>query len=126
MPINVKIITTNDFIRTTATGVLDIASSKQAILDIAAQITQPGEYELLLDTRTAESVLSTNDLYQLGEALSSHPALRRSRIAILGPALRAEDMGFLETVAVNRGVAIKVFTVFEQAISWLIMQEKTP
>ena len=125
MPVNVKVINTKDFIKTTATGVLDFAASKQAILDIASQIKQPGEYEVLMDTRESEAALSITDLYQLGEALSNHPSLRRSSIAILGPKQEAEKMAFFETVAINRGANIKAFTDFEQAISWLIMREKS-
>ena len=55
MPVNVKVINTKDFIKTTATGVFDFAASKQAILDIASRSSQPGEYEVLVDTREAEA-----------------------------------------------------------------------
>jgi len=123
MPVNVKVINTKDFIKTTATGVLDFAASKQAILDIASQIKQPGEYEVLVDTRGAEVVLSMVDLYELGEALANHPSLRRSKIGILTPKGEVDNAGFLETVASNRGVRIKEFTDFEQAITWLVMRE---
>jgi hypothetical protein len=126
MPVNVKVINTKDFIKTTATGVLDLAASKQAILDITSQIKQPGEYEVLVDTREAEDVLSITDYYELGEALADHPSLRRSRIGILAPKKDANKAGFFETVAINRGADVKAFTDFEQAISWLIMTEKAP
>jgi hypothetical protein len=77
-----------------------------------------------MDTREAEVELSITDLYQLGEALSNHPSLRQSKIAILGPKQRADKMDFFETVAVTCGANIKMFTDFEQAITWLIMREK--
>jgi len=124
MPVNVKVINTKDFIKTTATGVLDFAASKQAILDIASQIKQPGEYEVLVDTRGAEVILSISDLYDLGVALADHPSLRLSKIGLLTPKGAVDNAGFLETVASNRGVRIKAFTNFEQAITWLVMREK--
>jgi len=124
MPINVKVINTKDFIKTTATGILDFAASKQAILDIASQIEQPGEYEVLIDTRDAEIVLSMVDLYNLGEALANHPSLQRSKIGLLMPKKPLDHAGFLELVAQNRGVRIKEFPDFEQAITWLVMKEK--
>src|SRR5271157_2674830 len=124
MPVNVKVINTKDFIKTTATGVLDFVASKQAILDIVSQIKQPGEYEVLVDTRGAEVVLSIVDLHELGEALANHPSLRRSKIGLLTPKKEVDDASFLETVALNRDVRIKAFTDFEQAITWLVMQEK--
>jgi hypothetical protein len=124
MPVNVKVISTKEFIRTTATGALDFAESKQAILDIASQIKIPGEYEVLIDTRGAEALLSITDLYELGKILADHPSLRRSKIGLLGPMSGVDKGYFLETVAHNRGVRIRAFTDFEQAITWLIMREQ--
>ena len=120
MPVNVKIIHTKDFIKTTATGVLDFEASKQAVLEIASRITQPGEYEVLVDTRAAEVTLSIADLYELGAVLADHPAVRCSKVGILVPERAVEQAQFLETVAVNRGVRIEVFTNLEQAITWLV------
>ena len=123
MPVNVKVINTKEFIRTTATGTLDFAASQQAILDIASQIKKPGEYEVLIDTRGAEAILSISELYQLGMVLADHPFLRRSKIGRLGPIGDVDKAHFLEIVAQNRGVGIRVFTDFEQAITWLVMPE---
>jgi hypothetical protein len=122
MPVNIKVINTRDFIKSTATGVLDLAASKHALLEIISQIERPGEYELLIDTREAQAVLSVIDVFELGEALANEPSLRRSRIGILAPMSDADQAAFFETVAVNRGVNIKAFTDFERAITWLIMR----
>jgi hypothetical protein len=123
MPVNVKVIHTKDFIQTTVTGVLNFAASKQALLEIASQIESPGEYEILVDTREAEPALSMIDIFELGEALAAHHALRRSKIALLIPMSDGMQAGFLETITANRGVRAKVFTDFEKAITWLVMQE---
>lgn len=122
MPVNLKVINTKDFIKTTITGKFDFATSKQALLDIISLIKQPGEYDVLVDTREAKSMLSTLNIHELGEVLANHPILRRSRICVLVPANEINDAGFFETVAVNRGVHIKAFTDFEQAIKWLMMR----
>jgi hypothetical protein len=37
------------------------------------------------------------------------------------PTKDIDKAGFFETVAVNRGVKIKAFADFEQAIAWLVM-----
>ncbi len=123
MPVNIKVIHTKDFIKTTATGVLDFSASKQYLLDIASQIKQPNEYEVLMDTREAESLLSDVDIFELGKALADHPTLRRSKVGILAPKRDLNQAGFFETVAVNRGARVRAFTDFEQAITWLVMQE---
>ena len=122
MPVNIKVIRPKDFIKTTVTGVLDFAVSKQALLEIASQIEQPGEYEILVDTREAEPALSTIDIFQLGEALAAHPSVRRSRIAFLKSKKDSEKAEFLETITANRGVRAQVFTDFEEAFTWLVMQ----
>ncbi|HET8580095.1 MAG TPA: hypothetical protein VFL31_03775 [Nitrospiraceae bacterium] len=123
MPVNIKVIRPKDFIKTTVTGVLDFAVSKQALLDIASQIDQPGEYEILVDTRGAEPALSMVDIFQLGEALAAHASLRRSKIAFLKSKKDSQQTEFLETVTANRGVRAQVFTDFEEAVTWLVMQE---
>jgi len=122
MPVNLKVINTKDFIKTTVIGTLDFAASKQTLLDILSLIKQPGEYDVLVDTRETESLLSITDHYELGEALASHPMLRRSRICLLVPTKDVDKAGFFETVTVNRGAQTKVFADFEQAIAWLVMR----
>lgn len=124
MPVNLKVINTKDFITTTATGKLDLAASKQALLDIVSHIKQPGEYDVLVDTREAESLLTINNLYEIGEALANARMLYRSRICLLAPAKDIDKADFLETVASNRGAQIKAFIDFEQAINWLVMRDK--
>ena len=123
MPVNIRVIRPKDFIKTTVTGILDFAVSRQALLEIASRIEQPGEYEILVDTREAEPALSMIDIFQLGEALATHPSLRRSKIAFLKSMKDSQQAEFLETITANRGVYTKVFTDFEEAITWLVMQE---
>jgi hypothetical protein len=123
MPVNIKVIHTKDFLKRTITGVLDITASRQALFDIASQIEQPGEYEILVDTREAKTTLSTVDSVELGKALAAHSSLRRSKIAILTSMSDVKQANFLETVSVNRAVRAKAFTVFEEAITWLVVQE---
>ena len=122
MSVNIKVIHTKDFIKTTVTGVLDFAVSRQALLEIASQIEQPGEYEILVDTREAEQALSMIDIFQLGEALAAHPSLRRSKIAFLKLKKDSHQAEFLETITANRGVRAQVFSDFEEAVTWLVMQ----
>ena len=123
MPVNIKLIRPKDFIKTTVTGLLNFGVSKQALLDIAAQIEQPGQYEVLLDAREAETALSVVDIFELGQALADHPSLRRSKIALLTSMNDIEQARFLEIVTANQGVRVRVFTGFEEAITWLVMQE---
>ena len=122
MSVNIKVIRPKDFIKTTVTGVLDFEVSRQALLEIASQMEHPGEYEILVDTREAEPALSMIDIFELGEALAAHPSLRRSKIAFLKSKKDSEKAEFLETITANRGVRAQVFTDFEEAVTWLVMQ----
>ena len=127
MPVNVKVINAKEFIRTTVSGALDFAESQRAILDIASQIKQPGEYEVLIDIRGAETILSIADLYELAVALTGQSSLIDSKIGLLVPMTMndVDQAHFFETVAQNRGARIRVFTDFEEAITWLILREQT-
>ena len=124
MPVNVKVINAKEFIRTTVSGALDLAESKRAIVDLASQIKQPGEYEVLIDIRGAETILSIADLYELAVTLAGQTSLIDSQIGILGPMSGANKAVFFETVAQNRGARIRTFTNFEEAITWLILREQ--
>lgn len=124
MPVNLKVINAQDFIKTTVTGTLDFAASKQTLLALVSFIKQPGEYDVLVDTRETESLLSITDHYKLGEALAYHPMLHQSKICLLVPTKDFDKAGFFETVAVNRGAQVKVFADFEQAMTWLVVRDK--
>ena len=124
MPVNVKVINAKEFIRTTVSGSLDLAESKRGILDIASQIKQPGEYEVLIDIRGAETILSIANLSELAVALAGQSSLIDSKIGVLGPMSGVDKAQFFETVAQNRGARIRTFTNFEEAITWLILREQ--
>lgn len=124
MPINVKVIHAKEFIRSTVSGALDFAESQRAILDLAAQIKQIGEYEVLIDIRGAETILSITNLYELAVALAGQSSLIDSKIALLGPLSGMDQAYFFETVAQNRGARIRAFTNFEEAITWLVLREQ--
>jgi hypothetical protein len=124
MPVNVKVINAREFIRTTVSGSLDLVESQRAILDLASYIKQPGEYEVLIDVRGAETILSIADLYELAVTLAGQPALIESKIGLLGPMSGMDKAQFFETVAQNRGARIKAFTDFEEAITWLVLREQ--
>ena len=119
MPVNIKVIRTKDFPKTTVTEVLNFAVSKQALLNIASEIEQPGGYEIWMDSREANTVLSMVDIGRLGEMLAAPPSLRESKIALVTAMNDAKQADVLETITVDRAVGAKVFTDFEEAITWL-------
>jgi hypothetical protein len=126
MPVNVKIIHPKDFIRTTVEGGVDLARSRETLLTIANAIETAGTQHILIDTRPAQVDLSITDLFKLGVAVATQPAVAHAKTAILAPMREEERARFLELVTQNRGVLLRAFTSFEEAITWLIMEgEKT-
>lgn len=116
MSVNIKLIRTKTFLQTTVTEVLNFAVSKQTLLDIAAQIERPGEYEISVDSREPDTVLSMVDIDQLDRMLAAHPSLRESKIALVKDSKQA---GFLETIPANCAVREEAITGSEEAITWL-------
>ncbi len=124
MLVNIKIIHASDFIRATMDGTLDLFTSTQALVDIAAMIKTPGEFQLLIDTRDAQVKLSPADLFELGVVVTRFPSLAKSKTALLTAMDGALPAEYLELVAQNRGALLKAFTSSEEAITWLSTKEQ--
>ena len=123
MTVNINMVHPKDFIKTTVTGVLNFAAGKQALLAIASQIGQPGEYQILIDTREADSVLSLVGIFELDKFMDSFPSFQRCKIALLTSIRDSKDAKFLYNTTANRGIRVRTFTSFEKAITWLVMKD---
>lgn len=123
MAVNIKIIRPKDFIRTKVDGTLSLDASRKLLVSIASLIEEQSDYHVLVDTREAQVALSTADLYELGVAIASLPAIAHSMTAILAPLSEEERARFLELVAQNRGARVRVFTSFEEAITWILEED---
>jgi hypothetical protein len=126
VPTNVTIVQTSDFIRAKPDQALDLEASRRLLVDVVSAIRRAGEHNVLIDTRAAAPTrLSKTDLWTLGVAAGTQPALLRGRVALLVPLDRQDDAEFFEAVARVEGANVRAFTDFEGAISWLIMHEQT-
>jgi hypothetical protein len=126
VPTNVTIIRTRDFIRARPDGALDIEASRTLLVDVVSAMRQAGEHNVLIDTRAAAPIrLSKTDLWKLGVAAGTQPALAQGRVALLVPLDKQEDAEFFEDVARLEGANIRAFSDFESAISWLIMRAES-
>jgi hypothetical protein len=123
MPANIRIIHAHDFIKATAEGKLDLEESKRLLMEIASASAHLVDFDIVLDTRKAESEMSVTDLWQLAAELSDNfrKAFSRSvRTAILCPEQRFDPAGFFALCAQNRGFQVNAFTSFADAYEWLI------
>jgi hypothetical protein len=96
MPVNIKVIRTKGTVKTALTEVLNFTVSKQALLDIASQIEQPGEYEIRVDSRESGTVISMVDTDQVDEMLAVHHRLRESKMTLVTSVNDAKQAGSME------------------------------
>ena len=123
MDLNIRLIHSRDFIRTTPEGDLDLAKSKEIILRLAVENAAPGQYDILIDIRgtTKRKRLSLFDVANLVQVMIDHRESFRSRLAILvEPGERFDDAKFMEMYAGNRGFQVGAFNDFEEAMDWLM------
>jgi hypothetical protein len=125
MATNIKIIHSQDFIRAKPDGVLDLTTSRNLLKDLVSEFDTAGKYQVLVDTRAADVLLSTTDIYELGSAVAAEPALLGEKIALLVSPEEKVNADFFATVSQNRGAEVRAFTDFETAITWLIMKEQS-
>ena len=120
MPTNIRIIHAHDFIKATPEGELDFATTKKLLMEIVSASAPLGEYDIVLDTRKAQSGLSVTDLWYLAAELSQFHKTFSRKTAILCPLERFDHAEFLALCAQNRGFRVGAFTSFGDAMEWLI------
>ena len=81
MATKIKIVTTGDFLEITPEGVIDMATSRQLLVDIAKTDRHPVDYDLLIDFRDTQWRMSTLDLYNLASELFAHGDTFRRKVA---------------------------------------------
>jgi len=130
MATNIRIVHAHDFIRATADGRLDLEISKKLLAEIASSTVNMPDYELLLDTRRAQMAMSVTDLWYLVTDtwyLSGKPVNARGpfprKTAVLCPLGEFDQASFFALCAQNRGLQVRAFSSFEDAIEWLMANE---
>jgi hypothetical protein len=92
----------------------DLLVSIEAVMRIHKE---QGITRVFVDATKETSLPSTFPSFDVGSKMAA--AVRTIRIAVLGNPALAEDLRFIETVALNRGATIKVFYSREAALAWL-------
>jgi len=115
-----RIIHAHDFIIATPKGQLDFERAKKLLVDIMSASAPFIDYEILLDTRRAQSELSAIDLWQLVIEIFNFRKPLARKTAVLCPLEQFDQAEFFALCAKNRGFNVSAFTSFEDAIEWLI------
>jgi hypothetical protein len=116
----IRIIRAHDLIKATPEGRVDLAEFRKLILEITSAAASSVDYEILLDTRKARVEVSKTDLFFLASGLCKRLGAFARKTAVLCPLDRFDYAGFFALCAENRGLEVKAFTSFEEAIEWLI------
>ncbi|HVP78088.1 MAG TPA: hypothetical protein VMV04_09330 [Thermodesulfobacteriota bacterium] len=120
MATNIRVIHAHEFIKATPEGHLDLAESTKLLAEIAAVAGTLVDYEILLDTRKAQTSMPAGDLWFLAAELSNLRKAFSGKTAVLCPLEQFDQAAFFALCAQNRDFQIRAFTSFEEAVEWLI------
>ena len=128
MPVDIRLISLRDFLRTDLVGALDLETSKAAVVELAKATSECGVPNVLIDARMAVAVgIGTSDMPALVEPLLALGVDPGYRIAILNDPKDEVDRGKLfEELARGRGIEAAVFRDFEAALTWLCKLPSRP
>jgi hypothetical protein len=105
------------FLRTTVSGSFALQPSKDLLDRVAADARHHGADRVLLDFRGVVGRATTLDRYELGVHAAAHVKVK---IAFVGLPEMIDHLP--ETVAVNRGANVRVFTDEVGALKWLLIE----
>lgn len=100
----------------------DYSSRLMALEEVVQYIKSKGKkYNLLIDVQKIKKRLTTNQEYEFGVKLASSKELIGAQVAVLKKP-QTDQNKFINTVAINRGYSLKVFTCHDDAFKWLKVQ----
>jgi hypothetical protein len=127
MDLNLRLIRSNEFLKTKPTGEYDLDRTKQMLLELARENSSPIKYDILIDVRAAIGNLTLIDITELVQVIIENRDSFRSKLVILTSHGRQFDNAkFMALYACNRGFQVGAFNEFEEAISWLMFSADAP
>jgi hypothetical protein len=120
MPAQIKVISASDFIRAKPTGEFDLEASEHLLAGIAKVGAALDDFDILIDTREAQGVMSATDLWFLADKLVHYRSTFARKTAVLCPLEKFDRARFFAMCAENRGFNMRAFADYEQAMEWLM------
>jgi len=119
MDIKIKIIRSIDYLSVTDDGSVEFEESKKRLHEIAGVKHPPADFDILLDFRRTQWVLSTEEIFSLASVLINDPDSHRDKIALLVlPGVNFIKADFKELCSKSKGIDVQTFTNYEDAIHW--------
>ncbi|MBN1163903.1 MAG: hypothetical protein JXB45_04945 [Candidatus Krumholzibacteriota bacterium] len=107
-----------DFVLVEFSGKFSVETGKRCVDTMVEACATYQRSALLFDCRRMTGYLSIMDRFQV-MAYGQITSGTISKLALLGLPEHTLPDNFSENVAVNRGVNLKIFTDFEEAVAWL-------
>ena len=118
MAIKIKIIRSVDYLDISDSGAINLSESRKVLQGILRE-ESGSDYDILLDFRRTQWVLSTDEIYMLVEVIFEEEDAFRERIALLLlPGVSFDSGHFRSLCEANTETPVRTFTNFEDAIQW--------
>jgi hypothetical protein len=119
-----KIIRSVDYLDISDDGTINFEESRKKLSEMASANITPVDYEILLDFRRTQWILSTDEIYYLVKVFLDDPDTFRDKIALLLlPGVNFDRAYFSELCAHDKVNTIRTFTNYEDAIQWFYLRE---
>jgi hypothetical protein len=119
MAIKLKIIRSVDYLSVSDEGTIEFEESKRKLAALAEPKRPPADYEILLDFRRTQWILTTEEIYAFVLSLIQAPDSFRDKLALLVlPGVNFDRSYFQELSAESKGTELRTFTNYEDAIQW--------
>ena len=119
MPIRIEQIAEKGYILVDQTGEITVAEIDESRPRIRQSVAENGVLRVLVDVRGTANKLSTIEYFSVTERYVAE-GFPRPRAALVCRPDQFGDVSFIESVAVNRGLPLKVFISEEEALQWLL------
>jgi hypothetical protein len=119
MPCSISVTKEDGYIRVRVAGDVALANAKLVATTAHEAAGEHGCDRILVDAPNVRVSLNTVDLFSLGEFLAAVDPRGGRKTALLVPAETLQPDRFLEQVARNRGIYLKVFADAAEAVAWL-------
>lgn len=124
MATKIKVIRSVDYLSVKDDGSIDFDESKELLKALAEPKRPPADYEILLDFRRTQWILSTEEIFHLIQVLFTIPDSYREKIALLVlPGVNFDKGIFTEMCEGYSEMVIGTFSNFEDAIHWFYLDE---
>ncbi len=113
-----------DYLSIHASGIRTLENIIGITLDYIAERDKHGYRKVLLDVREMTGKLSTIDAYNLGtEELEKFRRTGEVKVSIIDLEDNRERFQFMENVATNMGLNLRIFSDVDKALKWLGVDE---